>query len=47
VIECKCGKRLTLKRAYLIEAEPDYEGGLVTLLASLGELKLAQRCFRS
>jgi hypothetical protein len=28
VIECKCGKRLTLKRAYLIEAERDCEGGL-------------------
>ena len=28
MIECKCGKRLTLKRADLIEAEPDCECGL-------------------
>jgi hypothetical protein len=28
VIECICGKGLTIKRAYLIEAERDCEGGL-------------------
>jgi hypothetical protein len=28
VVECKCGKRLTLKRADLIDAEPDCECGM-------------------
>jgi hypothetical protein len=28
VIECKCGKRMTLNRADLIDAEPDCECGM-------------------